>query len=167
MVNSRTKTQQAYRTPPEFLAAVLRRFQVPRFDFDLACSSHDRVAPRGFEFPRYDAFEYDWTRSLDPDWLCWINPTFNISSRWAAKCASAERRILGLFPASASTVWHRQYVDKRALVIFVQPRIFFLNPDGSPIVDSKGRPTPIDRDCMLISWGMGLTGYECEDWRSW
>jgi hypothetical protein len=160
-------TQQNYRTPSEFLDAVLRRFGIPRFDFDLACSKHDKVAPYGFEYPLVNALEQDWESELEPDWTNWINPTFNIAGTWAAKCSGSGRRILGLYPASVSTVWFREHVHERALVIFMQPRLIFLKPDGTPVTDEKGRPTPIDRDCMLISWGMGLNGYSCEDWRNW
>jgi hypothetical protein len=162
------RTQQCYRTPPEFLAAALRRFNKERFDFDLACSSHDKVAPFGFEYPLCNAFDQDWHDELEPEWLSWINPTFNICGAWAAKCASSKRQILGLFPASVSTVWFREHVAPDAFWIAFQPRLFFLYPDGTPILGSNGKPTPIDRDCVLISWGMGLKpGYACEDWRGW
>lgn len=161
-------TQQNYRTPPNFIKAVCRRFQVPRIDFDLACSKHDKVAPQGFEYPLCNALEQDWRTELRPGDVHWINPTFNIAGDWAEKCATAGRKIIGLFPASVSTVWFRHFVHKQALVIFVQPRIYFLNPDGTPILNSKGTPTPIDRDCMVIGWNTGFApGYECEDWRKW
>lgn len=161
-------TKQNYRTPPDFLQALCRRFQIQRFDFDLACSAHDKVAPFGFEYPLTNAFDVNWKEELEPHWVSYINPTFNVAGKWAEKCATSERTIIGLYPASVSTVWFRQFVHQQARVIFIQPRLYFLNPDGTPITNEKGDPAPIDRDCMIIAWRTALEpGYDCEDWSEW
>ncbi len=73
-----------------------------------------------------------------------------------------------LVPASVGSAWFAEYVDGKADVIFLRPRIVFLEPDGQPC------PAGINRDCCLVWYGpqprsafRGVTQYTCEDWRKW
>jgi hypothetical protein len=152
--------QQDYRTPPDFLAAALRRFQLARWDWDLACEEHNCVAAHGFKQPHVNALAVDWSPLARAGATCWLNPDFGKCRLWAPKCASSGVRIVSLMPASVGSVWFRENCDGKAQVIFLQPRIVFLLPDGTPC------EAGINRDCMLVAWGWA-PGYSCEDWCKW
>ena len=153
--------QQSYRTPKPFLDAVLRRLQWDNFDLDLACTQADCVAETGiYHDLGLDALELEWPQAA----RCWLNPPFGLSKAFAKACASATARVAMLVPASVGSAWFAEYVDGCADVIFLRPRIVFLEPDGQPC------PAGINRDCMLAVYGNNpamFKPYSCEDWREW
>lgn len=149
--------QQNFRTPPEFLVAAAARAGAP-FDFDCACTFADAVAASGFPYPQVDALAQDW-RTLQGQ-HCWLNPPFKQAAAFAAKCAESGADITALLPASVGTAWYAKFAHGRGQVIFLRPRIVFLQPNGTPM------PAGINRDCMLVLYGRG-SGYSCEDWREW
>ena len=154
--------QQSYRTPPAFLSAVLRRLGWEKFDLDLACTQADCVAKLGvYRDLGQDALALDWSmlRGLD----CWLNPPFGLSKAFARKCAASKAQVAMLVPASVGSAWFAEYVDGCADVIFLRPRIVFLEPDGTPC------GAGINRDCMLVVYpnAGGNQAYTCEDWRKW
>lgn len=152
-------SQQSYRTPPDFLARVQRKFGV-RLGFDLACTREDAVAPAGFYHPKQDALASAWPE-MGPGHCAWCNPPFNRAGAFARVASeSLHCRNLMLIPASAGSSWFAEYVDGKALVIFLRPRIVFLQPDGTPC------GAGINRDCMLLGWGW-QPGFVCQDWREW
>ena len=151
--------QQEYRSPRDFLDAVQRKFAT-RIVFDLACTDVDRVAPEGFTYPKHDALASAWPQT--PDGACaYANPPFAKSGAFArAASESPHCRTLMLIPASVGSRWWSESVDGRALVVFLRPRIVFLQPDGEPC------PAGINRDCALLAFGWP-PGYVCSDWRTW
>lgn len=153
-------SQQLYRTPPDFLRAVKRRFGV-RIGFDLACTEDDCVGEGlGFFHPAQDALTRAWPRT-DGDFVAWCNPPFNRASAFARVASESPHcRTLMLIPASVGSNWFAEHVDGKALVIFLRPRIVFLQPDGTPC------GAGINRDCMLLGWGW-QPGFVCQDWRGW
>ncbi len=152
--------QGTYRTPKAFLDAVLRRLQWPKFDIDLACTQADCVAEAGvYHDLGLNALALKWPA----DAKCWLNPPFGLSKAFARKCAESSASVAMLVPASVGSAWFAEYVDGKADVIFLRPRITFLEPDGTPC------PAGINRDCCLILYGQANVGagYACEDWRKW
>lgn len=159
--------QQSYRTPPDFLAAVLRRLGWESFECDMACTTDDAVAPLGLYLNAgLDALAVDWQDM--GGMRCWLNPPFGLCKAFAAKCAASSASIAVLMPASVGSAWFAEYVDGRADVIFLRPRITFLEPDGTPCAAG------INRDCMLLVYDAiarrrmtWCADYSCEDWRKW
>lgn len=159
--------QQSYRTPRAFLDAVLRRLVWDKFDLDLACTQADCVAELGiYHDLGLDALELEWPEGE----RAWLNPPFGLSKAFARKCAQSSTSVAMLVPASVGSAWFAEYVDGKADVIFLRPRIVFLQPDGQPC------PAGINRDCMLAVYPRGAlrdgvrsfdTMYLCEDWRRW
>ncbi len=150
---------QSYRTPTSFLEAVQRKFGVT-IAFDLACTAEDRVAPHGFEHPAHDALASAWP-TLPEGQTAYCNPPFAKAGAFARVASESPHcRTLMLIPASVGTRWWAEYVDGRALVVLLRPRIVFLQPDGTPC------DAGINRDCALLGYGWP-PGYVCSDHRTW
>lgn len=152
--------QQDYRTPPDFLRAVERKFGV-QIGFDLACTRENAVAPFGIYHPGQDALASPWPE-MAPGHAAFCNPPFGRSgafARVASECVGHCRSIL-LIPASVGSKWFAEHVAGIACVVFLRPRIEFLLPDGTPC------GAGINRDCMLAAYGWA-PGMHCEDWRGW
>lgn len=186
--------QQNYRTPDAVLDACLRRFGLPYFAWDLACSEHDCVGLNGgFEHPRVDALKADWAplaRLRGGKGVCWLNPPFAKSGKFcqlAADAADHGVRTVALVPVALGTRWWKRYVHRRAVVVGVG-RCVFNNPDGSPVQhelkDKQGngtgvwKDTPINRDVAVLAYGLDAElvqaphpfngeWYLLEDWRTW
>jgi hypothetical protein len=151
--------QQAYRTPPAFLAAVQRKFDV-EIAFDLACTREDAVSHEGIFHPEQDALARAWP-VLPGGTTAWCNPPFAKASAFARVASESPHcRTLLLTPASVGSKWFAEYVHGQACIVFLRPRIVFLQPDGTPC------PAGINRDCMLAAYGWA-PGVYCEDWRTW
>lgn len=148
----RGESKQDYATPPEFIAAVKRRFGIRDFDHDLAASLENAKALRFFS-EAVDSLAQDWS-ALRGD--LWLNPPFANIAPWARKCAesgcSIDRRIFFLVPAAVGSNWHAQHVDGHALVLLLNGRISF---------DGKG---PYPKDCCLAIYG-AAPGYEVWRWK--
>lgn len=165
--------QQDYRTPPAFLSAVQRKFDV-KLSFDLACTVEDCVVPvppargvsAGFCHPEWDALASAWPTMRDGE-AAWCNPPFGRSGAFARVASeSMHCRSILLIPASVGAKWFAEHVAGIACVVFLRPRLTFLMPDGTPCVDRHGNETGINRDCMLAAYGW-TPGMHCADWRDW
>jgi phage N-6-adenine-methyltransferase len=151
---NRHRSKQDYRTPPDFLGAVERRFG--KLSWDLAADDTNHVAPDWFG-PASNC------NSLCKDWadfaggsLCFLNPPFNHIEPWAAKCREESEkgaRILFLVPASVGSVWYANHVHRRAVVLALNPRLSF---DGK---------APYPKDCILACYWAGLSGFDVWDWK--
>lgn len=134
------QSKQDEETPPEFMAAVVKRFGP--MSFDLAASSENTKAP-DFYSERANAFSANWSIN---DGNMWLNPPYKNIAAWAATCASTQlgtgSRILMITPASVSTEWFSDFVFGKALVIAVRPRITFV-----------GHHLPYPKDLMLSVYG--------------
>jgi phage N-6-adenine-methyltransferase len=154
---NRPNAPQNYRTPPELLAAVERRFG--KIEFDAACTREDCVALRGYHYPEADALTQDWSADLPDRPLVWTNPPFRLSGAFAKKHAEYEGRSLLLVPASVGSRWFLEHVHGRALVLPLVGRVTFV-----------GEATPINRDLMICAYGWYFgdelcIGFEPWDWR--
>jgi phage N-6-adenine-methyltransferase len=152
---ARGSSKQDYSTPRIFLDAVERRFG--KLDFDLAATKENRVAHDFFGPDNHDPRFRD---SLACNWSTlggnlWLNPPFARIAPWAAKCAEPllpRVRIFFLVPAAVGSNWWRDFVHKKALVLFLNGRLSFDGKDGYP------------KDCALCVYG-APPGYECWNWR--
>lgn len=151
--------RQDYATPPEFLAAVTRRFG--RLAWDLAAGADTTVAgscwfgPGGSPHGE-DALAMSWANVSARDGWLWLNPPFAHLDPWAKKCAEEMQRgarILMLTPASIGTRWFAEHVQPHAHVIALSPRITFV-----------GETAPCPKDLMLSVYCAGLTGFSTWHW---
>jgi phage N-6-adenine-methyltransferase len=140
--------RQDYPTPRDFVASV-ENVLGERFGWDAAASAENAVCKAWSG----DSLNIDWPT----DKLVWLNPPFGDGANFARKCAvEAERgvRIVGLFLAAVGSRWFAEYVDGRARVVFVRPRLTFV-----------GETQPFNRDLMLIMYGVLTPGYETWNWK--
>jgi hypothetical protein len=167
---NRPDSVQTYRTPPELLAAVERKFG--RITFDLACTSEDCVADEGFCIDRgHDALTEDWEMALGTtigDGLGWCNPMWKDAGKYAQRASACPfRRVLLNCQLAPDTTWYRDYVHPHARVFALIPRVPYLKPDGTPaFVDKRGKPLGINRPVMVAAYGFGLEpGLEMWSWK--
>lgn len=162
---NRPNSEQAYRSPPELLAAVERKFG--RITFDLACTSEDCVAEEGFMIDRnIDAKVEPWHTAIGAG-LGWCNPMWRDAGLYAMYAADCEKRVLLNCQLAPDTTWYRDYVHPYARVFALIPRVPYLKPDGTPaFVDKRGKPLGINRPVMVAAYGFGLEpGLEMWEWR--
>lgn len=152
--------QQDYRSPPDFLRAVERKFGV-EIAFDLAGTVHNLVTGDGFCHDLgQDALALPWPR-LSEGRAAFCNPPFGRSGAFARVASeSMHCRSILLIPASVGSRWFAEHVAGIACVVFLRPRLTFLLPDGTPC------GAGINRDCMLAAYGWA-PGMHCSDWREW
>lgn len=155
------RSVQEVGTPREFLDAVEGRFG--KIAIDLAALASNRVTqvycgPDHAKTADRDALspmcQWNWSYT---DGLRWLNPPYANIGDWAAKCAEQSAigpcRIALLVPASVGTNWFAEHVDRKALVLFLRPRLTFV-----------GHSSPYPKDLMLAVYGE-RPGYECWRWR--
>ena len=131
-ITSGLASKQNYATPPEFIAAVERRFG--KLDFDLAADESNHQTPRWFgpggEQP--DALAATW-----PSGRLWLNPPFANVTPWVKKCAQHTGEIFLLVTASVGANWFRDYVAPCADVYLLSGRLCF---DGKNV---------FPKDCII------------------
>lgn len=159
---NRTKSNQNWRTPPEFLRAV--RWKFGPIDFDLAASAGASVTGRtetSFT-PEQDSLAQDWSQIWVPSHerphcpVRFLNPPFANLAPWAAKvagCRDLPRWTLMLVPASMGSKWWDQHVLGKCFAWGI-PRITFV-----------GAETVYPKDLALIASGYGVHGQGYWDWR--
>lgn len=144
-------SKQDYRTPADFMAAVVGRFGP--IAFDLAATAANSQHPRFYSpIPDplavgVDALAQDWSRAT-PGGLLWLNPPFSNVEPWAKKCemeASHGARIAFLVNAAVGSNWARTYVLPCAETYLLNGRLCF---DGKNV---------FPKDCMLALYGTRRT----------
>lgn len=163
---NRPNSEQAYRSPPELLAAVERKFG--KITFDLACTSEDCVVEEGFCIDQgHDSLVESW--NAIGEGIGWLNPMWKDAGKYArrARAFMPSRRILLNCQLAPDTTWYRDYVHPYARVFALIPRVPYLKPDGAPaFVDKRGKPLGINRPVMVAAYGFGLEpGLEMWEWR--
>lgn len=152
------KSVQVVGTPRDLLDAVEARFG--RLTFDLAATKENSVTGPAYFFGPGSTCGED---ALVESWSAlkgnlWLNPEFGSIKEWAAKCCMTlsekpRGRIFLLIPASVGSNWWAEYVDKKAAVFFLSPRITF-----------KGHTTAYPKDVAICCYGAPY-GYECWRWK--
>jgi hypothetical protein len=158
--------KQDWRTPPEFLSAVQRRFGV--IGFDLAATTGHEVT--GFRFrdrwslgphfsPGDDSLSRDWgALRVDPGNVAWLNPPFANIRPWARKCDEECRNLsrwtLMLVPASMGSHWWADHVLGKCIALGVT-RMKFVGADAM-----------YPKDLALCCYGFGVSGHGFWDWKA-
>lgn len=162
----RGKSDQNVGTPPEFKAAVEKRFGL--IDIDLAAtketalSRHEWDKNEAFYFgpDQYssgwgsDALVIDWRTLWEP--VRWLNPPFANIGPWAKKCAECRELrawTLLLVPYSAGTKWWNDSVRRKAMVFALFPRFAFV-----------GHNQTYPKDLALCAYGYGVSGEDVWFW---
>jgi phage N-6-adenine-methyltransferase len=134
------RSKQDYGTPPEFLAALKPWFGIAGFDFDLA-ASHDNAVTDLYFTERDDALSRE-------SWKCgdgynWLNPPYKNLGAWTQRawrelCCHRAQTLM-LVPAAVGSNWWRDWVNEKARVRFLNPRLTFV-----------GCKDPYPKDCALL-----------------
>lgn len=150
---NRASSKQDYATPPDFMAAVTRRFGP--INFDLAAHAENTKHPNFFSIAD-DSLRQEWHKIPG---LLWLNPPFDNIAPWAKKCREEGQRgakILFLTPASVGSNWFADHVHNWAIVAALQGRIAF-----DPANPTWGYP----KDCILSVFGFGVAGFNTWKWK--
>ena len=128
----RGQSVQSVGTPAEFLDAVKRRLGIFAFGLDIAADKRNTVAKRFFT-KADDCFAQASWKSTDrtgrPAWS-WLNPEFDNIGPYAQRCL-IEREINAaqialLVPSSTGANWWREFVYRRAFILYLNGRIKFV-----------------------------------------
>lgn len=163
------RSKQDYGTPFDLKSAIEARWGT--FDIDLAANDDGSNAKAPHWIGKSDNYFKMDLRSIreSEDTLCWCNPPFANIPKWASKWvedADKGAKIIALVPASIGSEWFATYVEYRAKVIPLRPRICFqgchqLFPSDHPMA---GEPkcggdehcngcATYPKDCMLLLYG--------------
>jgi phage N-6-adenine-methyltransferase len=156
------KSKQDYRTPPEFIDAVAKRFGRPTFD--LAATSGEQIPGVDHYFtPEQDSLAQSWAHLQTPGQddpsarVAFLNPPFANIAPWAQKltdeCRWLKRWTLMLVPASVGSDWYRKHIHGKAMVLGLSPRLTFV-----------AAPDPYPKDLALICAGFGVSGFQTWRW---
>ena len=152
------KSKQNYGTPPEFLAAVKKLLGIDKFKLDVAASADNAVSAIYYD-EAHDALkdEHSW----DVDGWSWLNPPYSNLEPWTRKAcfeAANGAKIAILLPASVGSNWWRNWVNGKAVVLFLNGRLTFV-----------GEKAPYPKDsALLLYWGgvtPALARYSVWDWK--
>ena len=117
------RSEQSVGTPPEFIAAVRRRFGP--ISADLAADHNNAVHARYYTATD-DALSEPWH---DMGGLLWLNPPYANIAPWAKRCAEERKqgaRIALLVPASVGSEWFAEHVEGHAYVFALRTRLTFV-----------------------------------------
>lgn len=163
--HNRGESRQDFETPDEFLIAVLQRFKLQEFAFDFAASEQNTVATCYWD-AQVNSLAQDaqhWAdmvkQPYDPDGWGWLNSPFAKLAPWVQHSYEASQlggKILQLVPAGVGSNWWRDWVHRKAYVIFLNGRLQF-----------KGAPDVYPKDCALLVYDkLGhAPDYEVWTWR--
>lgn len=105
------------------MTAAYKRLKIDGFNWDLAASDTNTVAPWHFTSEQ-DALSQDWDECAG--W-CWLNPPYADIAPWVKKASECqESRIAMLVPASVGANWWKEHVDGKAHVLLLNGRIKFV-----------------------------------------
>jgi len=150
------KSKQDYSTPIELIDAITNLLGIGYFDWDLAADSTNKVAPHYYDEDSNALADHNtWNFK---DWA-WCNPPYSNIEPWVKKAhfeSMKGAKIAMLIPASPGSNWWRDWVDRKALVLFLNGRITF-----------KGMTAPYPKDSALLLYGIQpkVNGYKIWDWR--
>jgi len=144
----RKNSRQDWGTPPEFIAAVEKRFG--SIDLDLAATSENSVSTHHYgpgSDCEDDAFKRDWSVSKGTQFL---NPPFDSIAKFSAKmcheCRDRRGFSLLLVPASVDANWFRK-CEEYGFVLILEDRLTFVGSDQ-----------PYPKGLALIVFGFGIVG---------
>lgn len=128
-----------WRTPPEVIAYIEKRFGKIRLDL---CAS-DSGYVCNFYITEYEDFlDDDHIGSFgDTGDLCWMNPPYSNPLSFvkqAIKWSNAGYAVAGILNNDTSTKWYVELQENAQLIMpIVGGRIAFLDADGNPIAQNN------------------------------
>lgn len=161
------QSKQDYATPMELIRAVEGRWGPIVHDL---CAHAQNARVASYYSKEQDCFKQSWSKDFYEGNL-WGNPEFGggFIEKFAQKCFEESRQRKGLIfmltPASIGSEWFAKWVENKALVVGLRPRLSF---DGI---------NPYPKDCMLSvygkaekqpnapSWFDYLKGFETWRWK--
>lgn len=151
------RSKQDYQTPPEFIAALKLRLAIDNFSIDLAATVENRVALFHYD-EGMDALADRNSWNPAPGGWAFLNPPYSNIAPWVAKAyregGAFGAHIAMLVPASTGANWWRDYVHRKAHVLFLNGRLTFVGATG-----------PYPKDCALLLYTPHTRGgYEVWHW---
>lgn len=134
------KSEQSVSTPPEFIKKVLQLLGVNYFDIDLAADAKNTVAAHRWFDENDNSLIQSWIGG-NGGWQ-WLNPPYSDIRPWVEKAWNESQKgakIAVLVPASVGSKWWSDFVDHKAHVLFLQPRLTFV-----------GHEHPYPKDLALL-----------------
>lgn len=155
------RSKQDYATPADFMAAAVSYLKISRFTFDFAADVTNAKAPLfwGIEDDSLSQSADAWRGTLGEGWG-FLNPPFAQIEPWSRRCWQVKQlggRIAFLIPASVGANWFKYYVHGKALVLFLNGRLAFI----------EGKPDELyPKDCVLCLYSPDLApGYKVWTWK--
>ena len=133
-----TAAKDQARTPIEIFAPLDKEFE---FVLDVACTRADCLCSRGlFRDDGYDALKENWSCLSDKK-AVWVNPPYSagnilrfVHKAWLESGNGAT--VVLLIPSDVSTEYFDFCFNNAAEIRYMQPRVKFNNPDGTPMKSS-------------------------------
>lgn len=152
-------------TPKWLLTLVERTWG--RITYDAAASAENHACPQYADgSPGYDGLLVNWDHesSVWASWLnedgdnrirtvpglTWVNPPYAKIRPWVQKAATSGCLVVMLVPAAVGSNWWKDWVDKKAAVYFLSPRLKFVG-------HTQGYP----KDLALLVYGAEKPSYKC------
>ncbi len=146
------KSEQSVQSPPDFMDAVTKRFGA--MDFDLAADENNTQVDKYFFSEKDDSLAQNWNDIEGKN--AWLNPPYSDIKPWVKKCSEVHNKNLNIFvliPASVGSNYFADYIFGKALVLFLSPRMTFVN-----------HVNPYPKDLLLVIYGQ-TPGFECWRWK--
>ena len=155
-------SKQDFKTPSNFIGATLKKLNISSFAWDLAADQFNAQSPFGYFDIEQDSLTQDWGHlPTDQEGWLWLNPPFANILPWVAKAWHHSwvngTKIAMLVPASVGSDWYKNYVDRKAFVLYLNGRLAFI-PDKPNWLYPK--------DCMLILYNGWAVGSNVWNWRT-
>lgn len=150
-------SKQNYGTPQVLLDAIRAKFNIPVWDFDLACEEDNCIAPMGYKLDQgQDSLLQDWS---ELDGLnAFLNPPFGKGREFAAKAAATfaggrRPNVYALYLASVGSTWFAKHVRPYASTHILTGRVTFVGCDK-----------PFDRDLILAAYDGVVREHPIDVW---
>lgn len=134
-----TSAKDEARTPPEIFRKLDAEFH---FDFDAACTRENCLCKNGIFGNEISALSFPWAWNGTKPWTYFCNPPYSHGNILAfvhkAYLESGKgATVVLLIPSDPSTQYFSFCFENAHEIRFMQPRVRFNNPDGTPM---KGSP---------------------------
>lgn len=155
------RSKQDYATPDDFMTASKSKLGITEFSFDFAADASNAKAAQwwGVQHDSLQQSPETWLAAAAGGWG-WLNPPFKDIDPWSQRCWQVKQlggRIAFLVPASVGANWFKHFVHGKALVLFLNGRLAFI----------EGKPDDLyPKDCILCLYAPDLApGYKVWTWK--
>ena len=125
------------RTPPELFRKLNEKYQ---FQIDACASENNRLCYQYYSLD-FDALDHDWAGIFGAvsESRVYCNPPYSNPTPFIKKAYEESLKgatVVMLLPADTSTKSFHDYCMKADQIIFLEGRVTFNNPDGTPMIGS-------------------------------